>query len=92
MYVVILYVPVKRRCAYGTGNWIALNHFPTELHPKTVDQVRSMESMVSLDEHRVRSDNSSRCFCFLRTFQCKHSAKEANQSEIWSWAQIDGTG
>ena len=35
---------------------------------------------------------SSIAFCFFRSFQCKQSAKEANQSEIWSWEQIDGTG
>ena len=52
----------------------------------------SMESMVSLDELRVRSLSSSRCFCFFLTFQWRHSAREANQSEIWSWAQMDGTG
>jgi len=38
----------------------------------------------------ARSDNSSKCFCRFRTFQCKHSANESNQSDIWSWAHIDG--
>lgn len=30
----------------------------------------------------VRSDSSSRHFCRLRTFQCRHSASESNQSAI----------
>ena len=44
------------------------------------------------DEDLDKSDNSSIAFCFFRTFQCRHSAKDANQSDIWSCAQIDGTG
>ena len=50
------------------------------------------ESRVSLEEQRVRSESSSKCFCFFLTFQWRHSAREANQSEIWSCAHIDGTG
>ena len=52
----------------------------------------SRESIVSSEDDLVRSESSSKCFCFLRTFQCRHSAKEANQSEIWSCEQIEGTG
>ena len=47
---------------------------------------------IAIEDDRDKSDNSSIAFCFFRTFQCRHSAKEANQSEIWSWAQMDGTG
>ena len=32
-----------------------------------------------------KSLSSSRVRCFFLTFQCKHSAKESNQSVIWSW-------
>lgn len=31
-------------------------------------------------------------FCCLRTFQCRHSARDSNQSLIWSLLQIEGTG
>lgn len=31
-------------------------------------------------------------FWGFRTFQCKHSASDSNQSSIWSLAQTDGTG
>lgn len=53
---------------------------------------RSKESKVSLELDRVRSSSSSMCFCLLRTFQCKHSANESNQSVIWSCEHILGTG
>ena len=47
---------------------------------------------LAIEEERDRSDSSSIAFCFLRTFQWRHSAKDANQSEIWSCAQMEGTG
>lgn len=40
----------------------------------------------------VKSLSSSRLFCVLRTFQWRHSPNESNQSDIWSWAQMEGTG
>ena len=68
-------------CADNLSNSTGTTHSPF-----------SRESRVSLEELLVRSESSSKCFCFFLTFQWRHSARDANQSEIWSWAQIEGTG
>lgn len=82
----------REGCVNGSSAYCAVyvlmkgpRHYSTALS-------ENCESRVSLEEQRVRSESSSKCFCFLRTFQWRHSASEANQSEIWSCAHIDGTG
>lgn len=68
------------------------NHCKQDPLSNIVSLTRSKSSSVSSEPEAVRSHSSSRHFCFLRTFQCRHSASESNQSEIWSCAHMLGTG
>lgn len=84
---------VLKNTPYLNHKWVKhLSTHQPELFSFSNTSVCSKESRVSSELEWVRSVSSSRCFCRFLTFQWRHSASESNQSEIWSWAHMLGTG